>query len=49
MKEITSDMIKILRERTGVGMGKCKEALVCPWVTWKRRLITCEKPGWLLG
>jgi elongation factor Ts len=27
MKEITSDMIKELRERTGVGMGKCKEAL----------------------
>ena len=28
MKEITADMIKELRERTGVGMGKCKEALV---------------------
>lgn len=28
MKEITADMIKQLRERTGVGMGKCKEALV---------------------
>lgn len=24
---ITADMIKVLRERTGVGMGKCKEAL----------------------
>lgn len=26
-KPITADMIKELRERTGVGMGKCKEAL----------------------
>ena len=25
---ITMDMIKDLRERTGVGMAKCKEALV---------------------
>lgn len=28
MKEITPQMIRELRERTGVGMGKCKEALV---------------------
>lgn len=28
MKEISPAMIKELRERTGVGMGKCKEALV---------------------
>ena len=28
VKEITADMIKELRARTGVGMGKCKEALV---------------------
>lgn len=27
MTQITADMIKELRERTGVGMGKCKEAL----------------------
>lgn len=27
MAEITSDLIKTLRERTGVGIGKCKEAL----------------------
>ena len=27
MAEITPAMIKELRERTGVGMGKCKEAL----------------------
>jgi elongation factor Ts len=27
MAEITASMIKELRERTGVGMGKCKEAL----------------------
>ena len=25
--KITPDMVKELRERTGVGMGKCKEAL----------------------
>lgn len=28
MAEVTAQMIKELRERTGVGMGKCKEALV---------------------
>ena len=28
MKEITADKVKDLRERTGVGMGKCKEALI---------------------
>lgn len=28
MSNITADMIKDLRERTGVGMSKCKEALV---------------------
>lgn len=28
MSEITATMIKELRDRTGVGMGKCKEALV---------------------
>jgi elongation factor Ts len=25
--KVTADMVKELRERTGVGMGKCKEAL----------------------
>ena len=30
MSKVTADMVKELRERTGVGMGKCKEALdVC--------------------
>lgn len=28
MSNITAEMVKNLRERTGVGMGKCKEALV---------------------
>ena len=28
MTTITPSMIKELRERTGIGMGKCKEALV---------------------
>ena len=27
MSKITPDLVKELRERTGVGMGKCKEAL----------------------
>jgi elongation factor Ts len=27
MSQVTPDMVKQLRERTGVGMGKCKEAL----------------------
>jgi elongation factor Ts len=27
MMKVTADMVKELRERTGVGMGKCKEAL----------------------
>ncbi len=27
MTEITAQMVKTLRERTGIGMGKCKEAL----------------------
>jgi len=27
MSKVTADMVKELRERTGVGMGKCKEAL----------------------
>lgn len=27
MKTVTAEMVKVLRERTGVGMGKCKEAL----------------------
>ena len=27
MAEVTAALIKELRERTGVGMGKCKEAL----------------------
>ena len=30
MSKVTADMVKELRERSGVGMGKCKEALdVC--------------------
>ena len=28
MTQITAEMIKDLRERSGVGMTKCKEALV---------------------
>ena len=27
MSKVTAEMVKELRERTGVGMGKCKEAL----------------------
>ena len=33
---ITAGMVKELRERTGVGMMDCKNALLKPEVTWKR-------------
>ena len=46
--KVTPDMIKELRERTGVGMGKCKEALDQAQAIWKKRLIFSAKPAWLL-
>lgn len=45
MKEITSDMIKELRERTGVGMGKCKEALVLAEGDLEKAIDVLRKAG----
>lgn len=49
MKEITSDMIKILRERTGVGMGKCKEALVLSMGDMEKAIDHLRKAGMAAG
>jgi elongation factor Ts len=45
MREITSDMIKELRERTGVGMGKCKEALVLAEGDMEKAIDFLRKQG----
>lgn len=45
MKEITADMIKELRERTGVGMGKCKEALVLAEGDMEKAIDVLRKAG----
>ncbi|OGN55683.1 MAG: translation elongation factor Ts [Chlamydiae bacterium RIFCSPHIGHO2_12_FULL_44_59] len=45
MKEITADMIKELRERTGVGMGKCKEALVLAEGDIEKAIDVLRKAG----
>lgn len=45
MKDITADMIKELRERTGVGMGKCKEALVLAEADMERAIDILRKAG----
>jgi elongation factor Ts len=45
MKEITADMIKQLRERTGVGMGKCKEALVLAEGDLEKAIDVLRKAG----
>lgn len=49
MKEITSDMIKELRERTGVGMGKCKEALVLAEGDMEKAIDVLRKAGMAAG
>ena len=43
--EITADMIKELRERTGVGMGKCKEALVLANGDMEQAIANLRKAG----
>lgn len=48
-KEITSDMIKELRERTGVGMGKCKEALVLAEGDMEKAIDHLRKAGMAAG
>lgn len=45
MKDISADMIKELRERTGVGMGKCKEALVLAEGDMEKAIDVLRKAG----
>lgn len=45
MRDITADMIKELRERTGVGMGKCKEALVLAEGDMEKAIDVLRKAG----
>lgn len=45
MKDITAEMIKDLRERTGVGMGKCKEALVLSEGDMEKAIDILRKAG----
>ncbi len=49
MKDVTSDMIKDLRERTGVGMGKCKEALVLAEGDMEKAIDILRKAGMASG
>jgi len=49
MKDITADMIKELRERTGVGMGKCKEALVLAEGDMEKAIDVLRKAGMAAG
>ncbi len=49
MKDITADMIKELRERTGVAMGKCKEALVLAEGDMEKAIDVLRKAGMAAG
>ena len=49
MKEITPDMVKLLRERTGVGMAKCKEALVLGEGDIEKAIDILRKAGMAAG
>ncbi len=49
MKEITPDKIKELREKTGVGMGKCKEALVLAEGDMEKAIDHLRKAGMAAG
>lgn len=49
MKEITADMVKELREKTGVGMGKCKEALVLAQGDMEKAVDVLRKAGMAAG
>lgn len=49
MKEITADMIRELRERTGVGMAKCKEALVLSEGDLEKAIDVLRKAGMAAG
>jgi elongation factor Ts len=49
MKEISPDRIRELRERTGVGMGKCKEALVLAEGDLEKAIDILRKAGMAAG
>lgn len=49
MKDITSEMIRELRERTGVGMAKCKEALVLAEGDLEKAIDVLRKAGMAAG
>jgi elongation factor Ts len=49
MKDVTADMIKELREKTGVGMGKCKEALVLSEGDMEKAIDILRKAGMAAG
>lgn len=49
MKEISAEMIRDLRERTGVGMGKCKEALVLAEGDMEKAIDILRKAGMAAG
>lgn len=49
MKDISSDMIRELREKTGVGMGKCKEALVLSGGDMEKAIDILRKAGMASG
>lgn len=49
MKDITPEMIRELRERTGVGMGKCKEALVLAEGDLEKAIDILRKAGMAAG
>ena len=49
MKDITADMIKGLREKTGVAMGKCKEALVLAEGDLEKAVDILRKAGVAAG
>lgn len=49
MKEITAEMVKTLRERTGIAMGKCKEALVAAQGDMEKAVDHLRKAGLAAG
>lgn len=49
MREISSDMIRDLREKTGVGMAKCKEALVLAEGDMEKAIDVLRKAGMAAG
>lgn len=49
MKEISAEMIKSLRERTGIAMGKCKEALVLAEGDMEKAIDILRKAGMAAG